>query len=99
MHANESVARVAQIGVRRARLPTDIRGAAALSAGLALSRGGSKACATCGKPFRGWGASCHSCRGKTSKTRRSSPAVNDDTCVVCKKKVYDAERLVAAGKI
>jgi len=89
----------ATVGVRRAKLPTNGSAEAkAVLAAAAASGGGAKLCGVCGTSFRGWGSTCHNCRGKTSKPPpRPSAAAAGDTCAVCFKKVYEAERLVAAG--
>ena len=81
---------------RLAKLPFNRAAKAASAAQRQHASGAAKTCKLCMQPFKAWGDTCVSCR----RTKRSEPKVaQGDQCSVCKRKVYDAERLVAAGRL
>ena len=83
--------RAEQKEVLRINLPTDRKKKKGV---VGAAREGA-ACTSCGLPFKGWGRECPACR--TSKRKPKVPT--GDRCFVCGKRVYDAERLVAGGRL
>ena len=89
-------AALSMAGARRAKLPFNTK-ASRSKATVAGAGGSGKECRTCGRRFVAFGPVCPTCRA--SKRRGPPAAPTGDACFVCSRKVYDAERLVAAGRL
>jgi len=79
----------------------DTKCAKTIRAARSARSGKQKSCVRCRRPFSAWGDTCAKCRAGGASARRAAQtgAASGTACFVCHKRVYDAERLVAADRL